>query len=206
MKHDADPCFAPFYQPAEYESDWTLAMKLYLLAWRVTAASLFRFLPTSWFWFRNSLLRLFGATIHPTARVYPTCRVYLPYRLTLGARSCLGPGVDCLCAAEVVLDDDVTVSQDAFLCTAGHDVDHASRSLTTAPIRLGRGSWVFARAILLPGVSLGEGAVAAAGSVVTRPVEAFTIVAGNPARPVRTRGYRGAAPLAGVSAPAHDKP
>ena len=72
--------------------------------------------------------------------------------------------------------------------------NNASVSLTTAPIRLGRGSWVFARAIILPGVYLGEGAVAAAGAVVAKSVPPFAIVAGNPARVVRERRYRGVAP------------
>jgi putative colanic acid biosynthesis acetyltransferase WcaF len=179
-----------FYDPPEYAPGWPLSMKAYLAAWRLTSALVFRFLPTRCFKLRNFFLRLFGARIHPSARVYPSCRIYLPFNLTMGPRSCLGPDVDCLCAASVQLDADVTVSQNAFLCTAAHDVDACSRPLTTAPIHLARGSWVFARAIVLPGVTLGEGAVAAAGCVVTRSVDAFAIVAGNPARVIRQRDRR----------------
>ncbi len=183
-----------FYHPTHYDSGWPLRTKLYLLAWRITAATLFRWLPSRWFGGRNAVLRLFGARIHPTAKVYPGCIIYSPARLELAERSTLGTAVHCLCVDDVRLDADVTVSQEAFLCTAGHDVDHPARPLTTAPIRLGRGSWVFARAIILPGVDLGEGAVAAAGAVVAKSVPPFAIVAGNPARVVRERRYRGVAP------------
>jgi acetyltransferase-like isoleucine patch superfamily enzyme len=53
------------------------------------------------------------------------------------------------------------------------------------PIRIGRGAWLGARVIILKGVTVGEGAVVGAGSVVTRDVAPYTLVAGNPARFIR---------------------
>jgi len=187
-----DPAGPSYYQPTDYDAGWPLRTKLYLLAWRITAATIYGWLPSRCFGARHAVLRLFGARIHPTARVHRGCTIYSPARLTLGERSTLGKGVHCLCVDEIRLDADVTVSQEAFLCTAGHDVDDPARPLTTAPIHLGRGSWVFVRAIILPGVSLGEGAVAAAGAVVAKSVPPYAIVAGNPARVIRERRYRGA--------------
>ncbi len=52
---------------------------------------------------------------------------------------------------------------------------------------IGDGAWIGMRAMIMPGVTLGEGAVIASGAIVTRDVSAYTIVAGNPARPVRQR-------------------
>lgn len=180
-----------FYQPTYYNSGWPLSKRLYLLAWRLTAASVYRLIPTRLFGLRNMVLRLFGARIKRTALVYPGVRIYSPAHLTLGPRSCLSAGVDCYCVDRIDIGADVTVSQEAFLCTASHDLDDPGRRLMTAPIRIGRGAWVFARAIILPGVTLGEGSVAAAGAVVTRDVADFAVVAGNPARQVRMRGWRG---------------
>ena len=54
-----------------------------------------------------------------------------------------------------------------------------------APIRICRGAWIGARACILKGVQVGEGAVVGMGSVVTRNVEPHTVVAGNPARLIR---------------------
>ncbi|CAI0736427.1 CatB-related O-acetyltransferase [Serratia quinivorans] len=53
--------------------------------------------------------------------------------------------------------------------------------------RLGDGCWIGMRAMLLPGVTVGEGAIVAAGSIVTADVEPYTIVGGNPARPIKRR-------------------
>lgn len=181
----------PYYQPTYYASGWPLSTRLYLLAWRVTAATVYRLIPTRFFGVRNLVLRLFGARIDRTAMVYPSCRIYAPARLVLGPRSCLAAGVDCYCVDRIDIGADVTVSQEAFLCTAGHDLDDPGRRLITAPICIGRGAWVFARAIVLPGVTLGQGAVAAAGAVVTRDVPDFAVVAGNPAKQVRMRAWRG---------------
>jgi maltose O-acetyltransferase len=54
-------------------------------------------------------------------------------------------------------------------------------------VRIGDRVWIAYRAIILPGVTIGEGAVVGAGSVVTKDVEPYTIVAGNPARVVNKR-------------------
>ena len=53
------------------------------------------------------------------------------------------------------------------------------------PVYVGAKAWIGTNAVTLPGVSIGEGAVVGAGSVVTKPVEAYTVVAGNPARVIR---------------------
>lgn len=164
---------------------------LQLMMWRVIGETLFRVVPTPFAGLRNALLRLFGAKLGSGVNVHPTCRIYAPWNLTIGDRSCLSARVDCYCVTEVVVGADVTVSQDAFLCTASHDIDRADRRLVTGPIRIDRGAWVFARATILPGVTVGEGAVVAACAVVTRDVACHSVVAGNPARHVRERQFRG---------------
>jgi putative colanic acid biosynthesis acetyltransferase WcaF len=181
-----------FYHPAEYSSEWPPRFKLYLLVWRVTAATVLRLVPTRFPVLRNSILRIFGATIDSTAIVDASCRIYSPANLSIGPRSRIGPRVDCYNPGSISIGADVTVSQDAFLCTASHDIDHPSRPLVTKPLRIDEGAWVFARAIVLPGVRVGRGAIVAAGAVVTKDVEPFTVVAGNPAKPGRRRAYRGA--------------
>lgn len=184
---------ASYYHPPIYQSRHPLALRAYLLAWRTIGAPLFRVMPFRLGIVRHFLLGAFGAAVHRGAFVHPTCRIYAPRMLALGERSCLAAGVDCFCVDRIEIGDDVTVSQDAFLCTASHDIDRADRPLVTAPIRIGRGAWIFARATILPGVSVGEGAIVAACAVVTRDVPAYAVVAGNPARVVRQRTYRGPA-------------
>jgi putative colanic acid biosynthesis acetyltransferase WcaF len=87
--------------------------------------------------------------------------------------------------APITLGVRAVVSQDAYLCAASHDHRQADFPMTCAPITLGDRAWVAARAIVLPGITIGAGAVAGAGSVVTRDIPEGCTAAGNPARIVR---------------------
>lgn len=95
----------------------------------------------------------------------------------------------CLDAsAPIQLGDRVQLAFQVTLVTGGHEIGPASTRAgrhAPAPIAVGEGAWVGARALVLPGVTIGPGAVVAAGSVVTRDVPANTLVAGIPARPLR---------------------
>jgi maltose O-acetyltransferase len=59
-----------------------------------------------------------------------------------------------------------------------------------APVTIADHVWIGSRAMILPGITVGEGAVVAAGAVVTRNVEPYTVVAGVPACPISTRSQR----------------
>ncbi len=89
-----------------------------------------------------------------------------------------------------MLGDNATVSQGVKLCTAGHDIASKIMELTIAPIVIGANAWVAGWSIVLPGVSVGEGAVVGAGAVVTKDVEPWTVVGGNPATVIKKRELR----------------
>jgi putative colanic acid biosynthesis acetyltransferase WcaF len=80
-----------------------------------------------------------------------------------------------------------TVALRAHLCAGTHDLERADLPLLKPPIAIGAQAFVGADAFIGPGVSVGEGAVVGARAVVVRDVEAWTVVAGNPARAVGTR-------------------
>ena len=105
----------------------------------------------------------------------------------MGEFACLGENVDCYSVAPIVLGDQVTVSQGVRLCTAGHDISSPIMELTYKPIVVGANAWVAAWSIVMPGIMIGEGAVVAAGAVVTKDVEPWTVVGGNPARFLKKR-------------------
>ncbi len=109
--------------------------------------------------------------------------------IRLGHHIRIGPGVIIGAHSPVVIEDHVRVSQNATLETAGLDLTqplpypHVSK-----PITLKRGAWIGANAIVLGGVTVGEGAVVAAGAVVAKDVPPGAIVVGAsprqlPARP-----------------------
>jgi len=132
-------------------------------------------------------LRIFGARVHATASVYPSARIWAPWNLDMGPRSALGDFVDCYNVDRIVLEEGAIASQQAFLCTASHDIADPGRRLITAPIRLARSSWVCAGVFVHPGVTIGEGAVVGARAVVTKDVSPWTVMAGNPAKFLKAR-------------------
>ncbi|MDP0498073.1 MAG: putative colanic acid biosynthesis acetyltransferase [Verrucomicrobiota bacterium JB024] len=177
---------SPFY-PQSYRSELSLRNKIGRALWGVAWTLLFRPSPRPCFGWRRWLVKCFGGKIAPDAVIYPSARIYAPWNLEMGPRSCLGDFVDCYCVDKIRLGADAIVSQYAFLCTAGHDIDSPARTLTTGPITLKPGAWVFARAFIGPGVTIHRGAVVAACSVVVKDVASMTVIAGNPARVIRQR-------------------
>ena len=159
---------------------------LWGLVWKV----FFITAPRPCFAWRRGLLNCFGANIHSSARVYPGVKVWAPWSLKMQANSVLGDYVNCYNVAPVIMECGSIVSQYAHLCTASHDVSDPKFKLITAPINLGAQSWVCAGAFVGMGVSLGEGAVVAACSVVVRDVSPWTIVGGNPAVFIKRRVLR----------------
>lgn len=109
------------------------------------------------------------------------------WRLRMGARSTIGQRCYIDARGGIRLDADAGIAREACLLTATHVPDDPDFAGVLAPIHLERHSWIGMRALLLPGVRVGEGAVVGAGAVVTRDVEPYTIVAGNPAKPLRKR-------------------
>jgi acetyltransferase-like isoleucine patch superfamily enzyme len=108
-------------------------------------------------------------------------------RLSMGARSTIGQRCYLDARAGIRVDSDVSMSREAAILTATHMPDDPEFAARLAPVHLGRRCWIGMRALVLPGVSIGEGAVVGAGSIVTTDVEPYTIVAGAPAVALRKR-------------------
>lgn len=107
--------------------------------------------------------------------------------LSLGPRSTIGQRCYVDARGGVEIGSDVSVSRSVTFLTAEHVVEDPAFGTTLAPVRLDHHSWIGVGAILLPGVHVGEGAVVAAGAVVTRDVPPYAVVAGSPARQIGTR-------------------
>lgn len=172
----------------EFKTPYSKRNKLRRLVWSVVWTCLARPFPRSMaMGWKRFLLRAFGARIAPTANVYSSATVFQPWLLTMDDYACLAEGVDCYNAAPVRIGRNATVSQRAFLCTAGHDISDPHHAQTDAPIDIRERAWVCAEAFVGQGVTVGEGAVCAARSVVIKNVEPWTVVGGNPAKFIKKR-------------------
>ena len=105
----------------------------------------------------------------------------------MGAWSVISEKCNIYSVDKITIGDRTTISSDVFICCAGHDITSEIMELTYAPITIGSDVWIASRAIILPGVTIGEGAVVAAGAVVTKDVEPWTVVGGNPAKFIKKR-------------------
>ncbi len=143
---------------------------------------------------RTLALRLVGASIDVDSVIH-VVRFFNVYRagfrgLSIGQRCFIGD--ECLIdlADEVILADDVTLAERVTILTHTN-VGYADHPLqpyfpsSHASVRLESGAFVGVNATILPGVTIGEGAFVAAGSVVTNNVEAWTLVGGVPAQVIR---------------------
>ena len=86
----------------------------------------------------------------------------------------------------IFIGDNVLIGHNACILTLNHNEDPQKRAnLLPSPVKIGNGAWLGSNVTVLPGVTIGDGAIIAAGAVVTKDVEANTIVAGIPAKVVR---------------------
>lgn len=144
---------------------------------------------TPWFArrFRRLVCSLMGAKLSRSVSVSRKVRIDYPWRLTMGDRSSLGDGAWAYCLAPITIGKNCCIGEDVRLLTGSHDVSSPMFDLVTKPITIGDNCWVATGAIILPGVTIGEGAVVAAGAVVTKNVDPWQVVGGNPAKFIKSR-------------------
>lgn len=136
---------------------------------------------------RRGLLRAFGAKIGKGVYIKPGLRVKFPWYLEVGDHTWLGEDAWIDNLAPVTIGPHCCVSQGVYFCTGNHDWTTPNMKLFRRPIRCERGSWVGAKAVLGPGVTVGAGAIVTAGSVVMKTVPEMEIHSGNPAQCIRKR-------------------
>jgi putative colanic acid biosynthesis acetyltransferase WcaF len=155
--------------------------------WQVVYLLLFRPSPRPLHRWRALLLRCFGASLGPNCHIYARCVIWAPWNLRCDEGACIADGAVVYNAAPVHLGSRAIVSQDAYLCTATHDIDDPAFPMVTAPIHIGAHAWVCARAAVLPGVSVRDGAVLALGAIASADLEAWQVYGGIPAKRIRGR-------------------
>ena len=134
-----------------WQAAWFAVMNLVFLKWWLPAR------------FRPAILRFFGATVGERVLIRHRVRVLWPWKLTIGDDCWIGEGAWLLNLEPITLADDVCVSQEAFLCTGSHNHKDPSFGFDNAPIEVGAGAWITARAVVHRGVRV------APGEVVTSP-------------------------------------
>jgi putative colanic acid biosynthesis acetyltransferase WcaF len=151
------------------------------------AQPLFRFSPRVCFAWRRFLLRMFGAKIGHHVHIYNSATIYFPWNLEVGDWSSIGEHAYIYNLGMIRIGEKATVSQRAHLCAGTHDFRKPDLPLLKKPIIVGDQAWVCTDAFVGPGVTIAEGAIVGARAVAVKDVEAWSIVAGNPAQFIKRR-------------------
>lgn len=107
--------------------------------------------------------------------------------MVVGQNCVINFGCYCDNRRGIYIGNNVGIAHNTKIYTLGHDLDDPKFKTKGAPVTINDNVFVFSNVLIMPGVTIGEGAVVLAGSVVTKDVEPWTIVGGNPARKIRER-------------------
>lgn len=126
------------------------------------------------------------ATVGESVRLRMPVTIYAPEALHIGDNVDIGEYVVLRANGGLRIGSRVLIAAHAVVTARGHpEALPRYGRVADAPVVVGDDVWIGTGAIVLPGVTIGEGSIVAAGAVVTRSVAAHTIVAGVPARPLR---------------------
>ena len=129
---------------------------------------------------------LTGEPVNPTLGLTPPFYTDCGKNIHIGQHVFINTGCTMQDQGGIFIGDGALIGHHATLVTLNHDLDPNHRgNLHPAPIHIGKNVWLGANVTGLPGVSIGDGAVIAAGAVVTKDVEPCTVAAGVPAKAVR---------------------
>lgn len=135
---------------------------------------------------REIFSRLTGKPVDETFGLFPPFYTDCGKNIRLGKNVFINSGCRFQDQGGIIIGDGVLIGHNVVLATLNHDVDPQKRSdMFPAPIRIGNNVWIGAQVTVLPGITIGDGAIVAAGAVVSRDVPANVIVGGVPAKIIK---------------------
>jgi len=136
---------------------------------------------------RNFILRTLGMKIAASAVLYSTFEIRKPSKIRIGAGSVVGHGIILDGRNGINIGENVNISSSVMIWTMQHDYNDPLFGAVGGAVTVEDYVWISARAIVLPNVVIGKGAVVAAGAVVTKDVQPYCIVGGVPAKKIGSR-------------------
>lgn len=135
---------------------------------------------------RRLMSELTGRELDDSFGLFPPFHTDCGRNISIGARSFINMGCTFQDWGGIEIGDDCLIGHNCTICTVNHS-KHPDRSadMTFAPVRIADKVWIGANVTILPGVTIGEGTIVAAGAIVTKDVEPESIAAGIPARTIK---------------------
>lgn len=136
---------------------------------------------------RNAIFRLVGVRIGVGSTVHTGCRFYQPKNISIGDDTSVGDRCFLDGRAKLVIGNHVDIASQVLIYNSEHNINDEWFGAIEEPVRIGNYVFIGPRAIILPGVTIGDGAIVAAGAVVTKDVSPQSIVGGVPAKEIGKR-------------------
>jgi len=137
--------------------------------------------------FRRFFYRVAGIKIGKGSTIHMGARFYDPRNISIGEDSIIGEGVVLDGRDKLIIGDNVDIASEVMIYNSEHDVNDPNFLAKNAPVTIEDYVFIGPRAIILPGVRIGKGAVVAAGAIVTKDAPPFSIVGGIPAKIIGER-------------------
>ena len=136
---------------------------------------------------RKIMSRLIGKKVDDTFRLFPPFYTDFGKNITIGKNVFINSGCHFQDQGGITIGDGTLIGHNVVLATINHDLDpKKERKNHYAPIKIGKNVWIGSNATVLPGVTIGNWAVVAAGAVVTKDIPDMTVVGGVPAKLIKT--------------------
>ena len=136
---------------------------------------------------RRAFVRLAGANLPKNVRFFEGVHIRNPKGITMGEGCSIGTRVLLDGRQGLTAGKSVVFGYECIIWTLNHDYNDVNFKTKGGPVTIGDYAWICSRSIVLPGITIGEGAVVASGAIVTKDVPPYSIVAGIPAKVVGER-------------------
>lgn len=139
---------------------------------------------------RKFFYRISGVKIGRGSTIHIGANFFYPAGITIGEDTVIGDHVFLDGRAPLKIGNHVAIASQVLIYNAQHNVEDPHFTAVEAPVVIDDYVFIGPRAIILPGIKIGRGAIVAAGAVVTKDVSPFSIVGGVPAKLIRERGLK----------------
>ena len=136
---------------------------------------------------RNYYLKMFGIYLGRQTVLHRKCKFFHVGKMKVGKNSVINFGCYLDNRRGIYIGNNVGIAHNSKIYTLGHDFDDPTFRTKGASVYIRDNVFIFSNAMIMPGITIGEGSIVLAGSVVTKDVEPWTVVGGNPARKIRER-------------------
>ncbi len=138
---------------------------------------------------KTAFLRSAGFAVGRDTCIHTPVKFFSLRNLRIGDNSTVNPHCYLDARRVIRIGNNVNIAHNTRIYTLGHDINSPGLELSGAPVEIEDDAFIFSNVMIMPGVRIGRGAVVFPGSVVVKNVPPYTVVGGNPARPLRERKH-----------------